>query len=129
MHEGRDVEGRFLKGNVPTHSIQKGERISRATEYKPGPRPEERSPLGTVRVRKMNTAGRVQAFIKVAQPDRWLKRCRYVWIVAHGPIPRGMIIHHQDHDPLNDDLSNLGMVTRSEHGRIHGKERGFNGDT
>ena len=34
-------------------------------------------------------------------------------------IPKNMCIHHIDHNPLNNDISNLMLVTRSEHQRLH----------
>ena len=38
---------------------------------------------------------------------------------AHGFIPDGMVIHHKDFNPLNNDLSNLVMLTVAEHMQIH----------
>lgn len=42
-----------------------------------------------------------------------------VWKEAHGPIPAGKIIHHKDGNPLNNKLSNLSCVTRTEHDECH----------
>ena len=36
-----------------------------------------------------------------------------------GPIPDGMVIHHIDHDPFNNDIDNLRPVTRQEHAAEH----------
>ena len=33
------------------------------------------------------------------------------------------IIHHKDHNKLNNDIANLQILTRAEHNRIHLKER------
>ena len=38
---------------------------------------------------------------------------------AYGKIPDGMVIHHKDFNPLNNDLGNLVMLSTSEHMRIH----------
>lgn len=46
---------------------------------------------------------------------------REVWRTANGPIPKGCEIHHKDKDPGNNALSNLEMMTESEHKRLHGK--------
>lgn len=44
---------------------------------------------------------------------------REVWKAAHGPIPDGCHIHHVDHDPANNDLSNLVCMTEDEHREHH----------
>lgn len=38
---------------------------------------------------------------------------RWAWRIAVGPIPHGMEIDHIDHNPSNNALSNLRLVTRS----------------
>jgi hypothetical protein len=43
----------------------------------------------------------------------------HTWTAANGPIPHGYDVHHHDHDKLNNDLSNLRLVTKLEHKRIH----------
>src|SRR3990167_8949945 len=45
-----------------------------------------------------------------------------VWEQVHGPIPRGMCVHHIDRNPRNNDIKNLALVTRAEHTRIHAAE-------
>ena len=44
---------------------------------------------------------------------------RAVWEHANGPLPAGLIIHHIDHNPRNNALSNLQAMTPSEHSRYH----------
>lgn len=44
---------------------------------------------------------------------------RYVWSKHNGPIPTGCVVHHRDHDPANNDISNLELVRASEHQRYH----------
>lgn len=36
------------------------------------------------------------------------------------PLLRSEIVHHKDHDPHNNDPSNLRVMTRAEHMREHG---------
>jgi hypothetical protein len=50
----------------------------------------------------------------------------YVWLVANGEwakgqtsTPEGYELHHKDFNPFNNDLSNLQLVTESEHTAIH----------
>ncbi len=40
-------------------------------------------------------------------------------------LPRGMVVHHKDGDPLNNDLSNLEVKSNGEHMKDHIRERGF----
>lgn len=50
---------------------------------------------------------------------RGKKLHRVVWEFYNGEIPRGYHIHHKDFNPANNDISNLQMVSRSEHQKIH----------
>jgi len=44
---------------------------------------------------------------------------RYVWEFYNGEIPKGMHIHHIDHDKSNNDIRNLQMIDASTHTRMH----------
>jgi len=70
-------------------------------------------PPGTERIVK---DGRVQ--VRCAD-GKWRYRSRLVWEEANGPIPPGQVIHHRNHDPLDDRLENLQMLTRAEHMDAH----------
>ena len=39
---------------------------------------------------------------------------RLVWETFVGPIPKGLVIHHKDHNKSNNKLSNLQLVTSSQ---------------
>jgi hypothetical protein len=41
------------------------------------------------------------------------------WIAENGPIPKGFVVHHIDEDVTNNDLSNLQLLSRSEHAKHH----------
>jgi len=43
----------------------------------------------------------------------------FVWEREHGDKPTGYKIHHKDLDKRNYDLSNLELVTKANHQRIH----------
>lgn len=44
---------------------------------------------------------------------------RAIWESVNGPIPDGHHIHHKDGNPLNNEISNLECITRSDHLREH----------
>jgi hypothetical protein len=44
---------------------------------------------------------------------------RYVWEKINGDIPKGYCIHHADFNPLNNDISNLVLLTNGEHTALH----------
>lgn len=48
-----------------------------------------------------------------------------VWKATNGQdkVPPGHVIHHLDHDPLNNAPANLACVTRKEHARHHEDSR------
>jgi HNH endonuclease len=44
---------------------------------------------------------------------------RLVWIDAHGPIPRGYVIHHRNGNSRDNRLANLELLTRAAHNARH----------
>jgi hypothetical protein len=112
---------RIAKGDRPWNRGLRGIHCSPATEFRPGRREPSRLPVGSIRVR-IDGGGHARAWIKVEDPNRWVPRARRVWEVVNGPIPAGMVIHHRDHDTLNDKASNLVALTRSEHAKEHADE-------
>ena len=50
---------------------------------------------------------------------------RYVWEHYNGEIPVGYEIHHKDHDPANNDVDNLELLTAREHKKYHAKIQGI----
>lgn len=97
----RGENGRFVKGEAPGNKL----------------------PVGSVRVRtRHKRRGEERAFIKVAEPNVWVLRARYVWEMHNGPIPEGMGIHHKDRDKLNDDIDNLELISKADHLQEHRRE-------
>ena len=52
---------------------------------------------------------------------------RWVWEQAYGPIPDGYVVHHVDGNRQNNDLSNLTLMTPSDHSQLHRRLDGLNG--
>jgi hypothetical protein len=44
---------------------------------------------------------------------------RHVYVMTHGQIPAGYVVHHIDHDHTNNDPANLAAVPRDEHANHH----------
>jgi hypothetical protein len=51
---------------------------------------------------------------------------RWVWTMFFGEIPKGMNIHHIDHDRSNNEITNLQMLDRSTHMKYHWRKKKFN---
>ncbi len=114
-------ESCFADGVVPWNKDLRGIHLSPATEFKTGHQRNDSSPLGSVRFRTHKGDTR-RAWIKVAQPNSWELRAKIVWIAIHGPIPSGMVVHHEDRDTLNDIPANLELMTRADHLKEHREE-------
>lgn len=50
----------------------------------------------------------------------------YVWEKYNGPVPKGCAVHHKDHDPRNNDISNLTLMYGSAHSSMHALEHADN---
>ena len=48
---------------------------------------------------------------------------RVMYSYFYGVIPNGFDVHHKDLNPVNNDISNLQLLTKSQHSKIHGKIR------
>lgn len=46
----------------------------------------------------------------------------YIYEKHYGTIPKGMQVHHIDHNKDNNDISNLKLLTRKEHNALHKSE-------
>lgn len=48
---------------------------------------------------------------------------RLVWVFTFGEVPEGWDVHHIDGNKLDDRITNLCILTKKEHQRIHASER------
>lgn len=115
----RSPHSEFKKGIQPWNAGLKGFHPSPATSFKQGQKAYNKLSVGSVRIRSFTRDGKQVAFVKIAEPNVWRERAKIVWESANGPIPKGMIIHHEDRNKLNDVLYNLSLETRSSHMKKH----------
>jgi hypothetical protein len=47
----------------------------------------------------------------------------YIYTEYYGTIPKGMVVHHKDGNRKNNDISNLVLMTRGEHSKLHNKDK------
>jgi len=116
---------RFKKGQVP---YTKGRRITEwmtpdgiknyiQYQFKPGHIPHNTKHDGIIVMRSKYSTGEKYLYIRLAIA-KWMPLHRHIWTTANGPIPKGYILQFRDHNPLNCDLDNLYMISRSDHARI-----------
>ena len=60
--------------------------------------------------------------MKVAEPNVWRLRAVLVWEQAHGPLGKGLVVHHVNRDTLDDRLENLEAIDRASHLQEHRPE-------
>lgn len=119
-HASKGTE--YRPGHVPWTKGKKGLVCGVRTRFKPGHRPKNYMPVGTV---AKNTDGYWR--VKMADPNVWAFKHRLLWEEAHGPIPDDMVVMFLDGNKDNCTLDNLAMVKRSIHCRIN--NNGLHGDT
>lgn len=111
------LTGQFKKGHVSHNKGKKQaeymskEAIERtkATRFKKGNRPQNYRPLGSERI---NKDGYIE--VKVADPNKWQLKHRYVYEQHYGTIPDGYNIMFADKNKLNLDINNLILISKSE---------------
>ena len=62
---------------------------------------------------------------RVAYEDGYILEHRLVYEIAHGTkLPKGVSIHHINHNRSDNRPENLVALTQSEHAKLHAKELG-----
>lgn len=109
--------GCFEKGNVPANKGTHPPTVGRMaeTQFKKGQVAKNHLPVGSVRVRRSHKGKKPYIWEKVAEPDKWRMKHVLEWERHNGPVPAGKIVVFADGDTLNTDISNLIMVSRSQH--------------
>ena len=109
--------GQFKKGNVPPNKGKKQLEYmtkaalekTKATRFKKGNRPLNYRPVGSERI---NKDGYIE--IKIADPNKWELKHRYIYKKEYGEIPNGYNVMFADKNKLNLDIDNLILVSKSE---------------
>lgn len=82
------------------------------TFFKPGQEPFNKKPMYSISIRA-DKSGIPYKFIKITE-QHWELLHRYLWMEAHGPIPKHMVVIFKDGNSLNCELSNLDMITKRD---------------
>ena len=114
-HFDSGLTGHFPKGHIPQNKGVKRGSFGRMkeTQFKKGPRPELRTPLGTIKER---ADGYIWKKVNNDLPyhKRWKQVHRIKWEKAHGPIPKGKKLIFLDGNHKNTNLENLALVSLRE---------------
>lgn len=51
-----------------------------------------------------------------------IREHRFVWEKHHGPIPKGWVVHHKNHNRLDNRIENLEAMPRGQHQTLHAPE-------
>lgn len=112
--------GHFEKGQEPWSKGKKGLRLSPATEFKPGNKPQTWVPIGTeVTDRDGYRKVKVSDNPGVESRFNWQFVHRLEWEKHNGPVPKGHAIIFIDGDRSNCSIENLAMLTRAELVRLN----------
>ena len=91
-------------------------------EYKTQKTDIEVSNYGNIRGKKYFGIKFDESLITIKNGRRYLINYpifRLVWLVFNGEKPKGYVVHHKDHNKLNDKLDNLVLMTIAEHASHH----------
>lgn len=110
--------GRFEKGHIPFNkgkkwsdylSEESQERIKK-TLFQKGNKTSNTKPIGSERIDAKNH----YLYIKIAEPNKWQLKHRYLYEQKYGKIPKGYNLIFADGDKYNFDLDNLVLVSNAE---------------
>jgi len=103
------VGGQFQKGHQTWNKGVKGYMGANKTSFKKGNIPHNHRPVGSERISK---DGYIE--IKIAEPNIWMLKHRYIYETTHGSIPDGYVVIFLDGNRTNLNINNLKLISRSE---------------
>ncbi|WP_243186646.1 HNH endonuclease signature motif containing protein [Clostridium intestinale] len=101
-------DGQFPKGHVPRNKGIIYDSTKR-TWFKKGHIPMNYRPVGSERI---TADGYTE--IKVADPNKWEQKHRYLYKKYHGKIPKNYVVIFADSNKQNFDIDNLILVSRKQ---------------
>ena len=101
--------GQFKKGHKTWNKGTKGLTKANKTSFKKGDIPHNYRPIGSERITK---DGYIE--IKIADPNKWQHKQRYIYESVYGKIPKGHKVIFVDGNIHNFDLDNLILVSNAE---------------
>jgi hypothetical protein len=106
------TDGRFEKGHVPANKGKKGYHAPGCEKswFKNGHISMNHRPVGSERIDNKNG----YTLIKIAEPNTWVLKHKYIWEAANGPVPDGYVLTFLDGDKRNISLENLELITMAE---------------
>lgn len=133
VHSGINT-GCFKKGNVP---FNKGLKISeymsaksiertKATRFKAGElngrAKRNKREVGSIKTAKDGTVLIKTNEKRESGAYKFIPFARYVWEQHNGKIPEGCVIRHADGNKLNNDISNLRLVSQAQNVILQSKK-------
>ena len=103
------LNGNFKKGSTPWNKGLKGYMGANKTSFKKGTIPPQYRPVGSERI---NKEGYLE--VKIADPNKWELKHRYIYKKHYGDIPKGHNVIFADTDKTNFNIDNLILVSKSE---------------
>lgn len=110
--------GQFEKGQAPHN---KGKKMPpeiyekcKGTMFKKGNIPNNHRSVGSERIA---IDGYIE--IKVAEPNKWMMKHRYVWEQIHGKIPDNHVLIFRDNNKTNVTQDNLLLISRGENALLN----------
>ena len=106
------ITGYFPKGHMPANKGKKGTYASGCEKswFKKGHTPKNHKPVGSERIG--NRDG--YTMIKVAEPNVWKLKHKFVWEQKNGKVPKGYIVTFLDGNRQNFNLNNLALISQAE---------------
>lgn len=100
-------ETRLIKGQEAWNKGKKGLQLGGEEGwFKKGNLPPSHKPIGS------ESAQDGIVWIKVAEPNKWMKKHHYIHEHAYGPLSKGMVLRFKDGNKSNVTLGNLFVVSR-----------------